>query len=115
MYFNVWSDTNYVIKVIIIASIILIISYLVIIILINFYKKMLLNFKTKKNISKIIERYNSLDNDRKKTYLIKKLNLNSTYLIASFIGKNEEYINKLIRQKDYNKINSLILKKLLWK
>jgi len=107
MFFNLWSWKNYIFTISFYVILLIIVLFLLNLILINFIKK-ILNIVNKKNKNnELILKIEKLDNISKFNKLCKHLNLNSSYEISDFVGKDIKMLN-------YKQINNLIIKKLLW-
>jgi len=112
MLFNIWSNTNYIGLLIIIGAILISFFFIIVYILQNFHKKILENKEKQLKYKKILD----ISKEKNKTSLdniLSILEINSSYQLASFLGKPVSFIKE--NKKNYNKIINLIINKLEWK
>lgn len=109
MYFNIWSNENYILKWIFLLLLLFLIIFIIINILVQAYKKYKKNYNKKQEKKLIINIINSNKDEEEKFNKIKEiLWLDSSYKLAIFLNVDNKEILDLIKEKKYSIINTMI-------
>ena len=108
MYFNIWNHWAYSKKIfLLIVSIILIIFVLTIVFSV-FFRIIKEKYKNKK----IIQQIQNIEGEQKLEFVIKYLNLNSSYDIAKSANISQTEVKRLLKENKKEYLASLILNNL---